>query len=127
MERDYRYPSMNVIMSGQRIRYRMRLLAGILASAAQVLLGTAALGEARFGPDAGAHVESAGTSVHHAHDEANCVACVSQHILAGAEPSSASDLLVVESAARPRSIVRDADSRVPRFFSKPRAPPTIPV
>ena len=127
MERDYRYSSMNVIMSGQRIRYRMRLLAGILASAAQVLLGTAALGEARFGPDASAHVESAGTSIHHAHDDASCVACVSQHILSGAEPARSSDLLFIESAIRPRTTVTDADSRVPRFFSKPRAPPSIPV
>ena len=74
-------------MSGQRIRYRVRLLAGILAGAAQMLLGSAALGEVRFGPDASAHIESAGTSLHHAHNDANCVACVSQHILVGAEPS----------------------------------------
>jgi hypothetical protein len=118
---------MNVVMTRQRMRYRMRLLAGILAGAAQLMLGTAALGETRFGPDASAHVESAGTSLHHAHDEAKCVACVSQHILAGAEPSRPGDVLVIASIIRPRTIVTSADSRVPRFFSKPRAPPAIPV
>jgi hypothetical protein len=118
---------MNVVMSGQKLRYRMRLLAGILAGAAQLLLGVAALGENRFGPDASAHVESAGTSIHHAHDDANCVACVSQHIIAGAEPSRPGELLFISSVVRPRTVVAYPDSRVPRFFSKPRAPPSIPV
>jgi len=118
---------MNVVMSGQKFRYRIRLLAGILAGAAQVLLASAALGESRFGPDASSHFESAGTSIHHAHDDAGCVACVSQHILAAAEPARPGDALVVASVLRPRTVVTNADSRVPRFFSKPRAPPAIPV
>jgi hypothetical protein len=118
---------MNVVMSSQRFRYRIRLLAGILAAAAQVLLVSAVLGEARFGPDAQAHVESAGTSIHHAHDDANCVACVSQHLLAGAEPSRPGEILLIASVIRPRIILAGADSRVPRFFTKPRAPPAISV
>lgn len=106
---------------------RLRLLAGAFAAAAQFALAGAPLAEARSGPDASAHIEQAGTSLHHAHDEATCVACVSQHLLSGAEPSRSGTLIFAAQATLAPTMVRDADSRVPQFFTKPRAPPATPV
>ncbi|HVD59527.1 MAG TPA: hypothetical protein VNC11_01550 [Gemmatimonadaceae bacterium] len=115
------------MIHGQRLRNRLRLLAGAFASAAQFVLAGAPFAEARSGPDASAHVEQAGTSLHHAHDEATCIACVSQHLLSGAEPARPANPVSVAAASLPRTIVRDADSRVPQFFTNPRAPPVSPV
>lgn len=106
---------------------RVRLLAGAFAAAAQFVIAGAPLAEARSGPDAGAHVEKAGTSLHYAHDEATCIACVSQHLLLGAEPARAATFEIVASSTLPRTLVLDSDWRAPRFFAKPRAPPAIPV
>jgi hypothetical protein len=53
---------------------------------AQLFLSFAPLLEARDGPDARAHVELAGTRIHHAHDEASCAACVARGLLASANP-----------------------------------------
>jgi hypothetical protein len=57
-----------------------RRLAALLAVVAQIALGVAPLTEAGRGRDAGAHVEAAGTGYHHAHNEADCAACVAQHL-----------------------------------------------
>jgi hypothetical protein len=114
-------------MAGQLYRIRFRLLAATIAAAAQVFIAAAPLAEGRFGPDARAHIESAGTSLHHAHDDATCAACVSQHLLAAAEPGRPHDLVFIVSSSRPRSVDLSADSRVPRFFAKSRAPPAITV
>jgi len=114
-------------MRGQVYRLRFRLLAAAIAAAAQVFIAAAPLTEGRFGPDARAHVESAGTSLHHAHDEATCAACVSQHLLAAAEPERPREFVIVVSSSKPNAAVPSADSRVPRFFTKSRAPPAITV
>ena len=55
---------------------------------AQVVLAFAPLMEGRFGPDARAHVEQAGTNVHHAHNDADCAACTARDLMAAAEPGS---------------------------------------
>jgi len=114
-------------MRGQTYRLRLRLLAATIAAAAQVFIAAAPLAEGRFGPDARAHIESAGTSLHHAHDDATCAACVSQHLLATAEPGRVHDLAIVVSSSRPHAAVLSADSRIPRFFAKSRAPPATTV
>ena len=118
---------MTPIMRGQTYRLRLRLLAATIAAVAQAFIAAAPLSEGRFGPDARAHVETAGTSLHHAHDDATCAACVSQHLLATAEPGRPHDILIVVSSSRPRATVLSANSRVPRFFTKSRAPPATTV
>jgi hypothetical protein len=59
-----------------------------LFAIAQVLLALAPLGDARIASDASPHVEEAGTSLHHAHNEADCVACTAREILSSSEPAS---------------------------------------
>ena len=51
---------------------------------AQFFLAFAPLMEGRFGADARAHVELAGTSTHHAHNDADCAACTARGLLASA-------------------------------------------
>ena len=55
----------------------------------QFLLAFAPLLEGRQGPDARAHVEEAGTTLHHAHNDADCAACIARGLLALADPRSA--------------------------------------
>jgi len=55
---------------------------------AQFLLAFAPLLEGRQGPDARAHVEEAGTTLHHAHNDADCAACIARGLLASADPAS---------------------------------------
>lgn len=54
----------------------------------QFVLAFAPLMEGRFGPDARAHVEEAGTNIHHAHNDAACAACTARDLMAAAEPGS---------------------------------------
>src|SRR6187551_2746284 len=60
---------------------------------AQFVLAFAPLMEGRFGPDARAHAEEAGTNVHHAHNDADCVACTARDLMAAAEPGAKSSLV----------------------------------
>lgn len=108
-------------------RSKLRLLAAAVAAAAQILIAAAPLAEAGSGPDSGAHVEVAGTNLHHAHDEATCAACVSQHLLAASELVRSVRFGFLASASRLHAAVLRADSRSPRFFTKSRAPPATPV
>jgi hypothetical protein len=62
----------------------IRRIAGTLAAIAQLVLIVATGAEAWHGRDASAHVESAGTRLHYAHDAATCVACAAQTLLAAA-------------------------------------------
>src|ERR1044071_2780489 len=55
---------------------------------AQFFLSFAPLLEGRQGPDARAHVEEAGTTLHHAHNDADCAACIARGILASADPEA---------------------------------------
>lgn len=54
----------------------------------QFVLAFAPLIEGRFGPDARAHAEQAGTNIHHAHNDADCAACAARYLMAAAEPGS---------------------------------------
>src|SRR5215469_4569012 len=66
---------------------RVRLLA-VLAGLGQLVMVLAGTIESWRGPDASSHVETRGTQLHHAHDEATCPACVVQLLHARPERPS---------------------------------------
>ena len=114
-------------MINRAIRVRLKGFAAAFAAAAQIFLAAAPLGEVRFGADEKAHIEAAGTSLHHAHDEATCAACVSQHILSTAEPGRVARLAIVTAEPHLTTTALRFDSRAHWFFARSRAPPAIPV
>ena len=94
-----------------------------LLVAAQVLLAFAPLIEWQFGPDARAHVEAAGTRVHHAHNPADCAACSARGLL-GVPNRPAEPAIGSLQAAAPRLAERDEHLALFRESqSRPRAPP----
>lgn len=114
-------------MIDQAIRLRLKVFAAAFAAAAQLFLAAVPLGEVRLDTDERAHIEAAGTSLHHAHDEATCAACVSQHILSTAEPGRIARFILVNSAPHLTTTALRFDSRAHWFFARSRAPPAIPV
>jgi len=66
---------------------------------AQVFLSFAPLIEARQGPDARAHVEDLGTTLHHAHNDADCAACVARSLLAASDLESVTREGVISTAS----------------------------
>ncbi len=92
-------------------------------AAAQLCLALASFSEGRFGTDARAHVEAAGTSVHHAHDEGSCAACTARALFASFHNEGRPFL---ESTGRASVIASQVETR-PDFTSRsdarPRAPP----
>ena len=100
-------------------------LAAVLAMAAQLVLTAAPYAERARGRDASAHLEGAGVRVHHAHDEAQCPACATQHLTSRAEPRAA---LAVRSAPfpSPGRAARTAPPLLHDFStSLSRAPPAV--
>ena len=101
----------------RRVRF-LALLAG-LGQLVMVLAGTI---ESWRGPDASAHVETRGTQLHHAHDEASCPACIVQSLHARPEraavPPPSRRLIVLPSATAIWSVPTGA---APTYTS--RAPP----
>ena len=94
-----------------------------LLVAAQVLLAFAPLIEWHSGPDARAHVEAAGTSAHHAHNPADCVACAARGFLAVANRSAEPAIESLRAVA-PRLAERDEQlALLSESQSRPRAPP----
>jgi hypothetical protein len=90
---------------------------------AQLALGFASLTEGRFGADARAHVETAGTNVHHAHNTADCVACAARGLLAVAN-HTAQPSIESNRSVSPRLSERDEHLAILRESkSRPRAPP----
>jgi len=67
---------------------RLRLLAVLLAFAGQLGLLGAYLGLARDESSAISHVEQGGTSSHHGHSEATCIACTALSFHATVTPAS---------------------------------------
>lgn len=57
-------------------------------AAAQLLLAIGPLMEGQLGVNADSHIEAGGTSTHHAHNAADCVACVARGLLATASHSA---------------------------------------
>lgn len=91
---------------------------------AQLLLAFSPLLESRR-PDSRAHVEEAGTTLHHAHNDAGCSACTARGLLASSEPgrpelplvSRHSSLLIQTAVASPGSAWA--------LHSRSRAPPAL--
>ena len=91
---------------------------------AQVILAFAPLAEAKRG-SAAAHVEEAGTAIHHGHDEAACVACLARVLLSSSELSHrAPEFALAEpTRALESTSARNASASAAGNFS--RAPPLI--
>ena len=64
----------------------LRRVCGVVAAVAQLTLILATGAESWHGRDASAHVERTGTQLHHAHNEATCIACTAQSMHAQAAP-----------------------------------------
>lgn len=100
---------------------RVRLLA-VLAGLGQLVMVFAGTIESWRGPDASSHVETRGTQLHHAHDEATCPACIVQSLHARPErasvPPPSRRLIVLPRATLTWSVPTGA---APTYTS--RAPP----
>lgn len=70
-----------------------------LALAAWMAVGMLPLAEARLGPDSDGHVETGGTKLHHAHNEATCPACLASHLAGSSEPGRRAPAAFPETAA----------------------------
>lgn len=86
---DNRYTStvMTIGSNGRVISALWRRTIYFLA-AAQLLLAIGPLMEWQLGANADSHIEGGGTSTHHAHNAADCVACVARGLLATASHSA---------------------------------------
>src|SRR5215212_5569176 len=90
---------------------------------AQIFLSFAPVLEGRQGPNARAHVEEAGTTLHHAHNDADCAACVARGLLSSADPQSSDSPLCT---ARLRADVDAVSPTIQSAWSthtRSRAPP----
>src|SRR4051812_3860968 len=85
----------NASKLSKRASWRPALLLVFLA---QLVLVFTPLLEGRGGPDARAHVEEAGTRIHHAHDEADCSACTVRHLLASSSVLPPDEIATVHTA-----------------------------
>jgi len=95
----------------------------ILVFLAQLVLVFTPLLEGRGGPDARAHVEEAGTRIHHAHDEALCSACTVRHLLASSAVLPPGEIESVN-AARSGAVEKTESLRaVALLTTRSRAPP----
>ena len=90
---------------------------------AQVFLSFAPVLEGRQGPDSRAHVEQAGTTLHHAHNESDCSACLARHLLSASDPqSSGAEVVESRSLTAPVSASATAASGALALV-RSRAPP----
>ena len=91
---------------------------------AQVLLSFAPLLEGRQGPDAQSHVEALGTTLHHAHNDADCAACAVRGLLSSADPEPVSSY----DFSRETGGITEREAPSPHsallLFSRSRAPPS---
>jgi hypothetical protein len=92
---------------------------------AQVFLSFAPLLEGRQGPDARSHVEEAGTTLHHAHNDADCAACAARSLLASTEPGSGAAFDIHFAASSIASTESVTVESVWTALSRSRAPPVL--
>jgi acyl-CoA reductase-like NAD-dependent aldehyde dehydrogenase len=92
---------------------------------AQIFLSFAPLLEARQGPDARAHVEEAGTTLHHAHNEADCAACAARSLMASAEAAGNGEIPVHISSSSIISTATHVVGAAWTSHSRSRAPPVL--
>jgi hypothetical protein len=90
---------------------------------AQVFLSFAPLLEGHYGPDARAHVEPAGTKLHHAHDESDCSACIARGLLASADPERPAIPVVEHAVNIPVTIGSSTAGSAWTLHTRSRAPP----
>ena len=91
---------------------------------AQIFLSFAPLLEGGRGPDARAHVEEAGTTLHHAHNDA-CAACIARGLLQSSEPAAHEPISFQVAAS---SFTSDSPVIVEAgwsLLSRSRAPPSL--
>jgi len=106
----------------RRAKWRPALLLVFLA---QLVLVFTPLLEGRGGPDARAHVEEAGTRIHHAHDEDYCSACTVRHLLASSSVLPPEEINIVH-APLAGAVSRSAILRaVATSTTRSRAPPAL--
>jgi hypothetical protein len=91
----------------------------------QFVLAFAPLMEGRFGPDARAHVEQAGTNLHHAHNDADCAACTARGLMAAAEPGSSASIIASSVSLGAIVSVERSDESSQTRQTQPRAPPAV--
>lgn len=92
---------------------------------AQFVLAFAPLLEGRFGPDARAHTEAAGTNIHHAHNDADCAACTARDLMAAAEPAAKGVIFASSTALSPVTLTNRAHGQSQSRTTQPRAPPAV--
>jgi len=90
---------------------------------AQLVLVLTPLIEGREGPDARAHVEEAGTRIHHAHDEAYCSACTVRHLLASSEVLPVASIETHTTAEAAVAAKVDSYRSSTESLTRSRAPP----
>ena len=90
---------------------------------AQLCLAFAPVSEGRFGPDARAHVETSGTTIHHAHDASHCLACTARGLLSTSEISGRVALASEPARVFARSFRETGFDSLRESTSRPRAPP----
>ena len=73
--------------------------------------------------DARAHVEEAGTQIHHAHDEALCSACTVRHLLASSSVLPPDEIQIVHRAQAGAVDRTEALRAVASSTTRSRAPP----
>ena len=95
-----------------------------LLVAVQVLLALTPMLEGRYGRDARTHVEASGTSVHHAHNPADCAACAARGLMAAANRSNNTVIELTHGVALVAPERRDHLAEFLKgSISRPRAPP----
>lgn len=92
---------------------------------AQFVLAFAPLMEGRFGPDARAHTEAAGTNLHHAHNDADCVACTARALMAAAEPAEKGVVFAHLDVVSPVALTNLASGQSKSRATQSRAPPAV--
>jgi hypothetical protein len=102
----------------------LRRLSAVVAAVAQFTLILATGADSWHGRDASAHVERTGTQLHHAHNEASCVACTAQTMHAQA---AAPAVVAWPDASAPHCAAASLAANPPRSRDCPsngsRAPP----
>jgi hypothetical protein len=94
---------------------------------AQIFLSFAPLLEGAKGPDARAHVEDTGTTLHHAHNDADCAACIARGLLSSSElESGRDDAVVASAAAKPEEAFFSLTSAW-TTLARTRAPPSLTI
>lgn len=96
--------------------------AALLVAMAQMVVGVVPLLEVG-GRGAYSHVESTGVQLHYSHDDTTCAACVTRHLLGGAEPTQLPPILAV---AKPHGDIAAGSARAVsslRHLRNSRAPP----